>query len=97
MPGIYRSSSPWSTSFQTESASLCEHEPQNSVKEKDAASVYLKALGDLARSSCLANFGFYGWLCRFSNDYGDLLSRKDPYALIIFGYSCVTLKHAGPV
>lgn len=63
----------------------------------EAASVYLKALDDLARSSRLANFGFYGWLCRFSNDYGDLLSRKDPYASIIFGYSCVTLKHAGPV
>ena len=63
----------------------------------EAAEVYLKALSDLAHSSRLANSGFFGWLCRFSNDYGDLLSQKDPYALIIFGYSCVTLKHAGPV
>lgn len=63
----------------------------------EAAEVYLKALSDLARSSRLANSGFFGWLCKFSNEYGDLLSQKDPYALVIFGYSCVTLKHAGPV
>lgn len=63
----------------------------------EAAAVYIKTLGDLAHSSRLANIGFYGWLCRFSDEFGDLLSQKDPYALIIFGYSCVALKYAGPV
>jgi hypothetical protein len=63
----------------------------------EAADVYLLTLKELVYWSRLANFGFYGWLCRFGDGYGGLLSRKDPYALIIFGYACVVLKHGDPV
>lgn len=62
----------------------------------EAADVHLLAINELIYWSRLANVGFYGWLCRFSDGYGDLLSRKDPYALIIFGYACVVLKYGDP-
>lgn len=61
-----------------------------------AAESYLQALHELIHWSRLPNLGFYGWLCRFTNGFGDLVSRKDPYALVIFGYSCVVLKHSEP-
>ena len=61
------------------------------------AHIYLQTLSELIRWSRLVNSGFYGWLCHFTREYGDLLSRKDPYALIIFGYACVVLKCGEPV
>jgi hypothetical protein len=60
------------------------------------AGVYLHTLSELKTWSRLVNLGFYGWLCHFTNDYSDLLSQKDPYALIIFGYACVILKLGEP-
>jgi hypothetical protein len=60
------------------------------------ANVHLQTLSELIKWSRLVNLGFYGWLCHFTNDYSDLLSQKDPYALIIFGYACFILKNGEP-
>ncbi|KAL3482164.1 hypothetical protein BJX99DRAFT_217445 [Aspergillus californicus] len=58
--------------------------------------IYSDAVDELIKWSKLLNFGFYGWLCHYADEYGELLARKDPYALVIFGYSAVLLKDAEP-
>ncbi|KAI2787462.1 hypothetical protein POX_f07826 [Penicillium oxalicum] len=61
-----------------------------------AAHVYAKTVSELIRWSKLTGHGFYGWLSHFSDDYGECLARKDPYALVIFGYASVNLKYEEP-
>ena len=58
--------------------------------------VYRNAADELIRWSKMPHSGFFGWVCLFGDEYGSLLARKDPYALIIFGYSCVILRTGGP-
>ncbi|KAL4913146.1 hypothetical protein BDW62DRAFT_214441 [Aspergillus aurantiobrunneus] len=58
--------------------------------------IYALAVDELINWSRLEGFGFYGWLCRYSDEFGELLARKDPYALVISGFSTVLLKEAEP-
>ncbi|KAL4812142.1 hypothetical protein BDW67DRAFT_193980 [Aspergillus spinulosporus] len=61
-----------------------------------ARRIYAQAVDELIKWSRLEGFGFYGWLCRYPDEFGGLLARKDPYALVIFGFSTVLLKEAEP-
>ncbi|KAF7593577.1 hypothetical protein BBP40_011197 [Aspergillus hancockii] len=58
--------------------------------------IYRSAADELIKWSEMPHSGFFGWVCLFGGEYGNLLARKDPYALVIFGYSCVLLKTGGP-
>ena len=61
-----------------------------------AGHVHPQTLYEPKKWSKLAKLGFYGLFGHFTHDYGESLSKKDPYALIIFGYACVVLKFGEP-
>ncbi|KAE8139246.1 hypothetical protein BDV38DRAFT_281411 [Aspergillus pseudotamarii] len=58
--------------------------------------VYRSAANELIKWSKMPHSGFFGWVCSFGDEYGRLLAGKNPYALVIFGYSCILLRTGGP-
>lgn len=59
-------------------------------------STYSIAIRELVKCSKMVEVGFFAWMCQPSDEFANLLAEKDPFALVIFGYSCILLRDAEP-
>ncbi|KAJ5681907.1 uncharacterized protein N7477_001847 [Penicillium maclennaniae] len=64
--------------------------------EEEVLSVNSVAIRGLIQWLKVARVGFFGWMFQVTNMFISLLARKEPFALVIFAYSCVMLKHGEP-
>ncbi|CAG8346548.1 unnamed protein product [Penicillium salamii] len=69
---------------------------QSTEIDTETLSTYLEAVQDLTKWSKMVEAGFFAWMCQTSDDFATLLAEKQPFALVIFGYSCVLLKYGEP-